>query len=262
MMNPPAYVDYLILGQGYLGQCLEELLVQEKDRGRLVSTSRRAHGADLRFDLYDPSTWTNLPESRFTFWTFPAEPLDLVKQFWAAQGARLGKLVCIGSTSALKVEIEDQWVHEHSGLDLTQARVQGEEFLRSQGAMTLLSAGIYGPHRDPLDWVRRGFVGKSSKYVNMVHVEDLALLSWKALHQGQQGELYIASDSYPQRWDEVITYWQKQGRLGPVAEKISARSSKRVDNSWTLRKLDHQIINPDFKTADLEKKLFVGHSPH
>ena len=39
----------------------------------------------------------------------------------------------------------------------TSPAFQGEEYLRTHhGAIILRVAGIYGPHRNPVDWIRRG----------------------------------------------------------------------------------------------------------
>ena len=85
----------------------------------------------------------------------------------------------LGSTSAYDVadsaEYPPPWIDESAPIDCSKARVQGEEFLReTRGAIVLRVAGIYGPGRSPYDWLKTGRVAVSRKYVNLIHVEDLA----------------------------------------------------------------------------------------
>jgi hypothetical protein len=47
-------------------------------------------------------------------------------------------------------------VTEEAKVDLTQGRVEGEEYLREHGAICLVLAGIYGDERQPSSWLLRG----------------------------------------------------------------------------------------------------------
>ena len=95
----------------------------------------------------------------------------------------------LGSTSAYDTggsqEYPPPWIDETAPIDYTKPRVQGEEFLRTEcGAIVLRVAGIYGPGRHPYDWITSGRVGLSDKYVNLIHVEDLAAICKAALQCG------------------------------------------------------------------------------
>jgi hypothetical protein len=57
-------------------------------------------------------------------------------------------------------------VTEEARIDLTQGRVEGEEYLREHGAVCLVLAGIYGDERQPSSWLLRG---------------TLALMGWALL---------------------------------------------------------------------------------
>ena len=86
----------------------------------------------------------------------------------------------------IPAEYPPPWIDESAPIDLTKPRVQGEEYLRNEhGAIVLRVAGIYGPGRNPLDWIRQGRVGPSRKYVNLIHVEDLAAICLAALEKGE-----------------------------------------------------------------------------
>jgi nucleoside-diphosphate-sugar epimerase len=114
----------------------------------------------------------------------------------------------LGSTSAYDSGIAHDypppWIDETAPLDLDKPRVKGEEFLRTQcGAIVLRVAGIYGPGRHPYQWIKSGRVGLSDKYVNLIHVEDLAAICLAALEHGVSGAIYNVSDGMPRTWREI-----------------------------------------------------------
>ena len=161
----------------------------------------------VRFDLAQPSTWKNLPSGADLLWCFPATPLEAVRSFAQASRA-FGTLVVLGSTSAYDVGDSSQsppaWIDETSPVDFSKPRVQGEEFLRHEyKAMVLRVAGIYGPARHPYNWIKTGRVSLSDKYVNLIHVEDLAAVCQAALQYGVPGEIYNVSDGVPRTWKEI-----------------------------------------------------------
>ena len=118
----------------------------------------------IRFTLEDLTQWSNLPDRADIIWCVPAQPIELVKQFAEYIGPRVRRLVLLGSTSAYdtahaSTDYPPPWMDETASIDLTRPRVQGEELLRREyGAIVLRVAGIYGPGRNPLDWIRTGRV--------------------------------------------------------------------------------------------------------
>ena len=233
----------LILGHGYVAKHLGPRLEKQ---GATVASTSRTDPQFITFDLEDPDSWENVPTVKTTFWMFPAVPLDLVKEFISAYGERLGQIITVGSTSGFLVNTDGETVDEASPLDLTRDRVLGEEFLRSNGAMTVMASGIYGPQRDPLDWIAKGYVGKSDKLVNMIHVEDLCQFLLAARDNGKKGHLYIASDNNPQTWRVVIDKWESNGWADAVPVKTTDKISKRVKSSASLSELSVNLKYQDF----------------
>lgn len=224
----------LILGAGYTGKVLSQLL---KEKAYAVSETNRQV-----FLLEDPSTWKNLPKAKICFWMFPAEPVELVQEFiqktWGEETIRSQdlRMVVVGTTSSILVDQPDQEVDELSGINISEARVKGEEYIRSLGGIVVRAAGIYGPQRNPMDWVRKGLVGRSPKYVNFIHVEDLAQILLAAAERGRGGASYLAADSHPFRWNELIENWAH--RFGLKALDIpSKRTSKRISARRSLDEL-------------------------
>lgn len=246
-------VDHLILGHGYTAAELVPFIHSKEPQAKVVSTSRQGFPY-IKFDLLDPSTWDNLPQSQVSYWTFPAVPPDLVKEFYSKKKDSLGHIVVLGSTSTFKVENSGELVDETSPLDLSIDRVQGEIYLRGEGASLVMSSGIYGVGRNPLDWVKKGWVGLSDKWINMIHVKDLSQFLYQA-GRFKTGKTHIASDGDPRQWKEVIRIWEEAGLIANTPEKISTRVSKKINPAQSINELGINLKFQSFVDAVLSGVL-------
>ncbi len=202
----------VILGSGYLARFM--LFLTDFYQNVLHTSRDPEHHLTwlppkqrLRFDLNETDTWSHIPSEADLLWCFPALPVPAVQQF-ASQINGSRPLVVLGSTSAYDAGIAHDtpspWIDETAPLDLEKPRVQGEEFLRAEcGAIVLRVAGIYGPGRHPYEWIKNGRVGLSDKYVNLIHVEDLAAICLATLEHGVSGTVYNVSDGMPRTWREI-----------------------------------------------------------
>ena len=252
----------VILGAGYTGRFLETAL---SGQGRIVLFTSRDPGhrlahvppaQRLRFDLTEPSTWANIPPSADLIWCFPAAPLDLVQQFAAVVNAP-GRIVVLGSTSAYDIGeptgYPPPWINETAPVDLSKPRVGGEEYLRKTlGAIVLRVAGIYGPGRNPLDWIRQGRVGPSRKFVNLIHANDLASVCAAALERGVPGAVYNVSDGTPRTWDDIVRYAGQRWGITQATRAASTGVGKRIET----RKLQ-QELGVSLRHGDLFAELEV-----
>ena len=239
------YTDYLILGYGYTAKALIQE-IQSKEPSATVQVTSRTDASKVIFDLNQESTWGNLPKSKVCFWTFPPEPFSVVEKFVIGNKNLWSKLIVVGSTSAFVANVAGQKVTEDSPLDLTIERVRAEEFLLKSNATVVFSAGIYGKNRSPLDWIRKGLVGKNSKLVNMIHVDDLAQFLFNANKFGKSGATYIASDNNPMTWESVIENWEQRKLVSNVPMIESKRLSKKIDNSKTIKELQVNLKYRNF----------------
>jgi hypothetical protein len=209
----------------------------------------------LQFDLEQPSTWQNIPAGADLIWCFPATPLEQVQAFARTLGAPARRMVVLGSTSAYEVsdhstEYPPPWIDESAPIDLTKPRVRGEEFLRTScGAIVLRVAGIYGPGRNPLDWVKSGRVGPSRKYVNLIHVEDLAAICLLALDKGKPGESYNVSDGTPRTWNEICATARQRWGVKVAAVKADPSPGKRISNAKLRTELGYALRHPNLYEA-------------
>lgn len=187
----------------------------------------------LYFDLQDRMSWDNIQPGENVVWAFPATPLEQVKAFYRAKLTNVNKLFVYASSSCYLVLDQGQWINESHSLDLSRERVLAEEWLREQGATILILSGIYGPNRQPLDWLKKGLIKTPDKYVNLVHVDDITEITECLLNddRNMQGERFNLSDGQALLWREIAGHYEIDL---PVASNTF--DSKRVDNekicSW------------------------------
>jgi len=251
----------IVLGSGYTGRVLygtgtsQGWIVHATSRYPLTNLAGIPSEQRLRFDLEQPSTWLNIPTQADLIWCFPATPLEQVQAFARTLGAPPRRIVLLGSTSAYEVsdhsvEYPPSWIDESAPINLTKSRVQGEEYLREHhGAIVLRVAGIYGPGRNPLNWIRQGRIGPSRKYVNLIHAEDLAAICLLALEKGTPGEIYNVSDGTPYLWSEICSTAQQRWGVAAAAASEDRSSGKRISNGKLRAGLGYTLRHPDLYEA-------------
>lgn len=260
----------VILGSGYTARFLWPLIADRSPKVFATSRAPEQHlsyvppAQRLRFDLSQPGTWGNIPRDADLLWCFPAAPLDLVRQFTASLSGSDRRLVVLGSTSAYDLGDSQvyppPWIDETAPIDLTKPRVQGEEYLcREHGAIMLRVAGIYGPGRNPLDWIRTGRVGPTRKYVNLIHVEDLTAICLAAVERGRPGEAYNVSDGQPRTWEDICQAVEIRRNVHSLQTAVTQDAGKRISNAKLTQQLDYTIQHPDLFS---ELALIQESSPH
>ena len=250
-----------MLGSGYTGLVLHRTgttqgrTVHATSRNALHNLANIPSEQRLTFDLEDPSTWPNIPVGADLIWCFPATPLEQVQAFALTLVAPPRRIVVLGSTSAYdapsqSTEYPPPWIDESTPIDLSKPRMQGEEYLRNKlGAIVLRVAGIYGPGRNPLDWIRQGRVSPSRKYVNLIHVEDLAAICLAASEKGKPGEVYNVSDGTPRTWNEICATAQQRWGVSAAAAKEALSTGKRISNAKLRTELGYTLRHSDLYEA-------------
>jgi nucleoside-diphosphate-sugar epimerase len=257
----PSPHPIVILGAGYTGRHLFSLLTQSghsvlaTSRNPTVNLEFVPDPLRIRFALEDRAQWSNLPDRAAIIWCFPAQPIELVRQFAEYIGPRVRRLVVLGSTSAYDVadtptDYPPPWIDETAPIDLTKPRVQGEELLRRDyGAIVLRVAGIYGPGRNPLDWIRTGRVGVSRKFVNLIHVEDVAAICLATLERGAPGEAYNVSDGTPRTWEDICRVVREHWNITARRSDTNDQTGKRLRTNKLCDKIGYRFRHPDFLAA-------------
>ncbi len=265
-MLRPKTLPLVILGSGYTGRVLHRTgtsqgwTVHATSRNPLNNLAGIPSEQRMKFDLEQTSTWLNIPVGADLIWCFPATPLEQVQAFARTLDAPPRRIVVLGSTSAYdgsgqSNEYPPPWIDESAPIDLTKPRVQGEEFLRKEcGAIVLRVAGIYGPGRNPLNWIRQGRVGPSRKYVNLIHVEDLAAICLLALDKGKPGQAYNVSDGQPRTWAKICEDANRRWRVPSPPQPYDGRPGKRLSIAKLQEEFAYTFQYPRLCTglADIE----------
>lgn len=164
-------------------------------------------------------------------------------------------------TSATSVYGRDDggWVDGDSPADPTTDR--GRLLLEAEGVLhkapsgvavcILRLAGIWGPGRDPSDWMaRRGPVipGDGTGYLNLIHRDDIVAALLAAAKRRVTGVFTLADDAPTRRRD---LYPALAARMGLEAPGFAdsppgpeAVSGKRVSNEKALKALGLRLIHP------------------
>jgi nucleoside-diphosphate-sugar epimerase len=258
-----AHPNIVILGAGYTGKVLYRHALAAGLWPLATSRKPLSHLSDLppahrlQIDLALPHTWETIPEADFLVWCAPANDPHAALAFANAVRGRIGRLLVLGSTSAYALSPldaqmggEDPWIDESWPLDLTNPRVQAEEQLRTEHrAIVFRVAGIYGPGRNPLNWIRDGRVRPSPRHVNLIHVEDLAALCLLAREQGIPGEAYNISDGTPRTWAAICQEAERRWKIAPSPLPPSTKAGKRLSIAKLQQTFHYQSRFPDFFEA-------------
>ncbi|MEY3900986.1 MAG: hypothetical protein RL189_292 [Pseudomonadota bacterium] len=239
----------LVLGAGFVGKALFAGLSAQYDVF-LTSRSGCKEGTGtpenaLLFALQSSETWGVIESADAVIWTFPAAVSfdDIPKSHELGRKIRERgiPLLILASTSCYQTSLPDQIVDENFPLDDSQPRVCAEEQLRVQGSCVLALAGIYGPGRDPVLWLKRGLVKNGHQFINLIHVSDIVKIIGCWLENPLEKLRVNVSDGRHRRWSELAEQLMNNGLIDKAltvfSEDSSSPRSKRIDNSVLLRRL-------------------------
>jgi nucleoside-diphosphate-sugar epimerase len=170
----------------------------------------------------------------------------------------------MAETSRILVETEKVLLRAASGQD---ARLPGRNF----PAVILRVAGIYGPGRG--QWFKQ-FIkghakmdGEGSRFLNMIHRDDLVGCILTALRNGRPGEIYNAADNEPVTQRDLFQWLA--GALGkdlpPAAPENGLRrrgvTNKRVSNAKLRAELKYDFQFSDFRAGYTAEIARLGIQP-
>ena len=99
------------------------------------------------------------------------------------------------------------------------------------------------------DWIRKGKIKNSNKYVNLIHVEDVAELCLLALRYASPGSTYIVSDGHPRRWAEICRFAAEHFQIAVPPVTPARETGKRLSSRKILSDFNYQLKHPDLFTA-------------
>ncbi|MCI5072914.1 hypothetical protein MRY82_08250 [bacterium] len=238
----PVEKKILLLGKGYVAQAFAQRISDDFPWINLTITSREKPEC-VYFELEKQASWENITdEYDACVWTFPVYDLKLFQQFFNQKKSLFKKFILLGTTSSYNIDYDQQMIHEQSDLDVEHKRYAVEKYLLQHEGIILRCAGIYGPEKNPLNWVKQGKIkSPPQKYVNWIHVSDLVQFIVHAILYGKMGESYIAADGCPVQWQAFYDYY----KVRPVENKTNSKKlSKKINNQWTLEQLKVDLNYP------------------
>ena len=250
-----AHAPLVILGAGYTGRFIYQaarrrrrpVFATSRDPDTHLTFAQPYHR--IRFDLRQPETWTRIPPRSDIIWCFPALPQDVAETFAQHAVNANSRLILLGSTSAYRAG-RPGLIDERMPVNRSLLRVASEERLRATyGAVILRLSGLYGPDRHVFDWIRNGKIKNSQKYVNLIHVEDVAELCLLALQHAAPGSTYIVSDGHPRPWADICRFAAERFQIPIPPATATREAGKRLSPRKVLSDFNYRLKHPDLFTA-------------
>lgn len=254
-MSRMAHAPLVILGAGYTGRFIyhaarrrrRPVFATSRDPDAHLTFAQPAHR--IQFDLRQADTWKRIPPQSDIIWCFPALPRDVAETFAQHALDAHSRLILLGSTSAYRTG-RSGLIDERVQVNRSLPRVASEEHLLTTcGATVLRLSGLYGPGRHVFDWIRKGKIKNSDKYVNLIHVEDVAELCLLALRYASPGSTYIVSDGHPRRWAEICRFAAERFQIAVPPATVTREAGKRLSPRKILSDFNYRLKHPDLFTA-------------
>jgi nucleoside-diphosphate-sugar epimerase len=228
--------DYLILGNGYCGSRLI------KTAKNALVTSRAPKDSNIvYFDLNDAGSWKNLPKAKTIIWTFACKnqvnEIELFKYL-----REISQQIIIYSTSSVyNHEYNDQVITESSSLNFDNPRLIVEEKLRELGANIFTLCGIFGPNRDPKNWLLKGLIKSPQKTVNLIHVDDIIELTIELSQLALKSKRINLCSGRSDCWDDLAKHY---GYEFPklIPENKTLRKTIKSELLESLLKKNHSFL--------------------
>lgn len=208
----------VLAGSGYLGACIAGLAsnytyksILEYSRTGKTSSSIEHIRKDFDEETYHLDEITK--SSSIIYMAPPRQDSNgdnRLQNFLSKLSDRKICKITYISTSGVYGDHNDRVVNEASELNPITARakrrVSAEKMIREYSSTTsnnyiiLRVPGIYGPDRLPISRIRNEepvVLEKESKKTNLIHVEDLARISWECLNSDIKNEIFNVSDGCP-----------------------------------------------------------------
>ncbi len=189
------------------------------------------------------------------------------------RNTRIQRYIHISSTSVYGQtdgSLVDENAERKPNAPGSQILVEAEDRLRRAWqenqfpAIIARASGIYGPERGHLfrQYLRNeaAMDGDGSRFLNMIHVGDLAKALIRALERGTPGQAYNFTDSYPVTQREFFSWLATElGKpLPPSAAQTEHKqrkrpaTNKRVSNQRLLNELNFDFQFPTYREGYAE----------
>ena len=211
-------LNIILAGSGYLGKSIVNL-ANNYSHGSIIEYCRTLKSTDgvryVRKD-FDQETY-HLSEinanSSIIYMAPPRQDQSgdvRLKRFLEKLGDRKIYKITYISTSGVYGDHNDKLVDEatipNPITDRAKRRLDAERMIKEYSSLTsndyiiLRVPGIYGPNRLPIERIKNNesvLKEEESKKTNLIHVEDLARISWRCLISNIKNQIFNVSDGCP-----------------------------------------------------------------
>ncbi|KAI8335851.1 hypothetical protein BC941DRAFT_514685 [Chlamydoabsidia padenii] len=227
-------VSILILGYGWTGEFLSELLDSEEPHLKYTATTRDGRHNTITWDLGDNASAVNvdaLPIAKTVVVTFPVKEAQLMETLMDSYNNKVkdanqpaAHWIILSSTRPFSADTNNR----HSPLDHVKdtGRIPSEQVALARQSTILHLAGLWGAQRQPKNWVAR-FSNKEAlknkllaRQLHLIHGKDVAR-AILAIHLKQQqeqtgGERWIVTDGGCYDWLVLFSKWASPEQLEMV----------------------------------------------
>lgn len=134
-----------------------------------------------------------------------------------------------------------------------------EDWLR-RGGKILRLCGIYGPLRNPADWIRKGLVKKNSRQLNLIHGDDVAFAVSLLIQKIQTAgwdvipNVLNLSDNQWHTWKEIFSFLEEHNKISETPLEESIKEDCFIDSEKI------RILLPDLQTKNfwIELEILEG----
>lgn len=200
-----------LFGLGYTGKYLNSFLTEHGYVCSAFSAHTRTENSVL-FNSRSGQDVQNLEEYlqkhtvEYALITFPPAEEDVV--FWDILQKYIPCRLLLGTTG---IYAGSGLLDENSPLIPDHPRKKSEEKFRAQGGSIFRLSGIYGPGRNPLNWLERVSLYPDLRQLNLIHVSDIqkSVLAW--LQNPVLGEVFNIDDAQQHTWGDIRKMAEKKG---------------------------------------------------
>ncbi len=254
----------LIIGFGYLGNVLAQLLLKHNHIVSAIKRSPVSDNTDIHFIFKNINDLTiddlptcqyvvycpapderNTQEYQHTYVDGVTHVLNLFEQ----KEIPPELFIHISSTSVYGFD-DGRWVNEdtpvHPNTETAEILLKAEHQVKASSLNTCIIrfSGIYGPHRMPLvDAVRnkKAHICHDTRYSNRIHIVDCARMIYHVMHLQYNHGLYIGTDCEPTPINTIVSWLsthlgiklpEAKHKLSP--EEQHHKSNKQLSNERIL----------------------------
>lgn len=260
-----------IVGAGYTGTRIAQFFLNKKQKVfALTRSSEKAEhfsGQGIQpvvADLTRPETLRDIPPAHFiVISTAPDETTEAAYESVYLRGianylSAIKKnpnpflIVYLSSTGVWRDQtgdIFDESVEPHPQSVKAKILLEAEKQILNSGfpAAVMRLSGIYGPGRNRLRAFREGsWPGKEDRWMNVIHVEDIARAMPLFFKNARAGEVYVATDGHPFRASDLAKWLADKTGIKKQFSFECSDAGRRLSGR-KFQSLGIELQYPDFR---------------